>query len=127
MADSNLSTIQILLIIIIPSLITGIPSIIAAITAKKRIHALITPEIGDTTASAADKITTAYGKIVDDMQTRMSTYEEKQCKLEDKIERQNKRITHLEQGVYKLIAQIRSLGAEPVFTLDDLPKEWPSQ
>lgn len=115
----NLSLVQIIFSIIIPSLITGIPALIGAINAKKS-KKKRDSEVQVDEADAAEKVSNAYDKVVADMQTRIDKMEIRQTVSEKKIEHQERRINFLENGVRKLVTQVRGLGAEPVFSIDDM-------
>ena len=125
MDDTKLDTLQILLIIIVPSLITGIPAIISAIGAwqdkRKRLSESLSNE-----GTAAEKVSNAWEKLVEDLQKRINNldarqikFDEKEKELENRLDRQGKRISHLTYGVQILIGQITALGATPEFILDN--------
>jgi hypothetical protein len=114
--DTSLDTFQILLIIIIPAIISGIPAIISALAARKNKRKIKSESQVDE-GNAADKVTTAYERLVEDLQLRIDKMEARQNETDAKVERQGKRIRHLEHGVFLLISQVKSLGAEPVFDL----------
>lgn len=136
MDDANLDPIQILLIIIIPSFVAGLPAIISAIGAwkdkRKRIAEALTEE-----STAAEKVSIAWEKLADDLQKRIDKFEERlkaaeeklkladeeQKKLNARLNRQRRRINYLEDGVQILITQLRALGVEPNFTLEDEEKD----
>lgn len=123
--DTNLTPMQILLIIIIPSLIAGVPSIISAFGAwkdKRKRAAESQSEEG----TAAEKVSLAWEKLTEDLQkqidklsARQDKSDEEQRKLNVRVNRQKKRILYLEDGVQILIKQIRTLGFEPNFILKD--------
>jgi len=127
MTDYALDLLEILFIIIIPSIISGVPALISAIAAwkteRKKKAETLTEE-----GSAAEKVAMAYDRLVEDLQIRIDKMEARYQKdseqfqerlkaAEQRIDRQGKRIRHLEQGVDQLITQVKSLGAEPVFTI----------
>lgn len=118
MPDTHLDTIEILLIIIIPALISGVPAIVSAFNARKSKRQQDAMAKADE-ANAADKVTSAYDKLARDLQNRINIMDQRQLATDAKVDRQAKRIRHLEQGVFKLIMQVQSLGAIPVFVLPD--------
>lgn len=129
MTDTDLDTLQIILIIIIPSLIAGVPAALSAIAAwksnrKKKAEAL-TEE-----GTAAEKVSAAWEKLATDLQTRIDRMEARQIvsddkikRMDSKIERQAKRVRYLEHGVQILIEQVKSMGATPAFILEEQPEE----
>jgi len=132
MDDLNLNNIQILLIIIIPALITGIPSLISTIGAWKDKRKRRAEALADE-STAAEKVSSAWEKIVEDLQKRIDKMDERQNKsderqnksdeeqrrLNGRLNRQRKRINYLEDGVQILIRQLKELGVEPNFILED--------
>lgn len=129
MDNANLTPFQILLIIIIPSLIAGIPSMLSTIGAWKDRRKRIAEALSDE-SSAAEKVSLAWEKLAEDLQKRIDKMEERlnrsdeeQKKLDFRLKRQRKRINYLENGVEILIKQLRNLGVEPDFILEDEDKE----
>ena len=127
-----MSLFQVIFVIIVPALITGIPSLIAALAAKRRQKDFTSVEQKKTGAEAADNVSNAYQKLVDDLQEQINGWRDqakierqqmvkRQDELEKRVDRQSRRIRHLENGVNQLVKQIRSMGEEPVFTLDTTP------
>jgi|MudIll2142460700_1097286.scaffolds.fasta_scaffold126033_3 uncharacterized coiled-coil protein SlyX len=120
----NFTTVQIILIILIPATISAIPPLIAAITARKT-KAKERAEIKEHDANAAQKISDAYDKIVADLQDRITKTETREAardetieKLTGKVDELSKRVTYLETGVRKLVKQVKDLGGEPVFDVN---------
>jgi hypothetical protein len=125
MLNENFTTIQILLIIIIPSLITGIPAGISAFGAWKNKRKKLSEALSDE-GNAAEKLSLAWGKFAEDLQrqidkmdVRQTESEVKQEKLNIRLNRQRKRINYLEDGIQILIKQLKILGVEPNFILKD--------
>jgi len=130
--DAKLDTIQILLIIIIPSIIAAMPSIISSIAAWKDRRKRKAESLADE-STAAEKVSSAWEKLAGDLQTRIDKMEarqilsddrqkksdERQQKMEAKLDRQGKRIRYLEHGVQTLIEQVTSMGATPNFILEE--------
>jgi uncharacterized coiled-coil protein SlyX len=122
-ASTNFNLLEILLIIIIPSFVAGLPAIISAIGAwkgkRKRVAESLVEE-----GTAAEKVSLAWEKLVGDlekrtnkMDERLTISEDEQRKLNIKLERQKKRINYLEDGVKILIKQLKDLGVQPNFIL----------
>jgi len=123
--DSGLSVFQILLIVIIPAIISGIPAIISATSAKalaKKNVSMAPAESNDLHAGATGKISLAYDGLTDNLIARIGCLEARQSQTEAKVERQRRRIILLEQGIMKLIKQIQDAGGNPVFTLESITK-----
>jgi len=125
MDDANLTLIQIILIIIIPSFITGSPAIISAFGAWKDKRKRMAESLNEE-GSAAEKVSLAWEKLFEDLQKRLDKMNERQDKsdeemriLTSKVNRQRRRINYLEDGVQILIRQLKLLGVEPNFTLVD--------
>lgn len=132
MDDANLTPIQIILIILIPSFVTALPSIISAIGARKDKRKRVAESLIEE-GTAAEKVSTAWEKLAGDLQGRIDRFEERlrqaeekqekseaeQLKLNARLNRQRKRINYLEDGVQILITQLRGLGVEPNFILKD--------
>lgn len=136
MNEPNFTILQVIFVVIIPSIITGIPAFLSALSQRKSRGKKIA-ETRETDASAAEKVATAYDKIVEDLQMRIDkmenrlikteeTWEKKQkewetrqLKLETKLDRQGHRIRVLERGISQLIHQVEELGAIPVFKLPE--------
>lgn len=114
--DLKLDTFQVFLIIIVPALIAIIPKLIEVYQTRKTKRKQVSEAVVDET-TAADKVSTAYDRLVEDLQIRIDKMENRQNATDAKVSRQGKRIRHLEQGVIQLIDQVKSLGAEPVFTI----------
>jgi len=128
----NFTLLQVFLIIIIPAIISGIPAFLAVLQQQK-------PKPKDKydqkeqDSTSADKIATAYERIVEDLQNRFDKVEAKLTKSEVnwthvekewierqemtdlRLEHQGRRIRILERGIQQLIGQIEDLGAIPVF------------
>lgn len=129
MTDANLNPIQILLLIIIPSLIAGFPAILSAIIAWKDRRKRLAESLNEE-GSAAEKVSLAWEKLAEDLQQRIDKLEarlnksdEEQKNLNNRLNRQRKRINYLEDGVQILIKQLKALGVEPNFTLEDEDKQ----
>jgi hypothetical protein len=136
MTDAKLDTLQILLIIIIPSIIAALPSIVSSIAAWKDKRKKVAESLNEE-STAAEKVSSAWEKLAEDLQARIDKMEarqiasdermeERQAKSDEKIkkmglklDRQGKRIRYLEQGVQILIDQVTSMGATPNFILEE--------
>lgn len=129
MDDVNLSPLQVLLLIIIPSIITGLPSMLSAIGAwkdkRKRVAEALNEE-----STAAEKVSSAWEKLAEDLQNRIDKMEDRlnksdteQLRLNKRLNRQRRRIDYLENGVDILIKQLKTLGVEPDFILEDEEEE----
>jgi len=125
MTDTELDAIQIILVILVPAIISAGVAIYIARTNKKS-RKQQAAESRELDASAAEKISNAYDLVVKNLQNEiiksrdehraeLMKIEERQEQLEEKLDKQQKRIVHLESGVAKLVKQIKLLGAEPVF------------
>jgi len=129
MSDANFNPIEVLLIIIVPSLIAGVPAIISSVGAWKDKRKRTAEALADE-STAAEKVSNAWEKIAEDLQKRLDKVDERQNrsdeeqkKLNARLTRQRRRITYLEDGVQILIRQLRGLGVEPNFILKEEPDE----
>lgn len=137
--DPTLSPIQILIIMLVPAFLTGLPAVISAIGAwkDKRKRAAETAVEEQT---SAEKLSNAWEKLTGEMQERIdklniridkaeedrknkeAEWEKKQIETEKRLTRQRKRINYLEDGVQILIKQLESMGVNPAFTLEEEEK-----
>lgn len=111
----NFNIWETIFVIIVPAMIASAPAIFGAIKAKQ----MTKVEKTNVDAVAAKSISEAYDIMTETMQNRMAKLEDNQQKMEVKLEKQGKRIRYLEHGVYILIDQVKSLGAEPAFILTE--------
>lgn len=137
---NKFTLIQVFFIVIVPAIISAIPVLISALQQQKP-KPKDKIDIKEQDSSAADKIANAYDKIVEDLQIRIDKmetrltisenvriakdreWEIKQVKMEARLDRQRNRISYLEHGVQVLIDQLKSLGVEPNFILEDEKNE----
>lgn len=73
-----------------------------------------------TEAEITEKIVSAAGGIIDDLQTRVVSLEKKELDQDTKIRAQEAKINRLLRGISKLINQIQSVGLEPVWRPEEV-------
>lgn len=133
--DQTLTPIQIIIIMLVPAFLTGLPALISAAGAwknkqKREVEAKLDEQTSSEKLSNAwekltgelqervEKLNDRLDKVEEDRKNKEALWEKKQIETEKKISNQRKRITYLEDGVQVLIKQLESMGVKPAFILD---------
>lgn len=104
--------------ILIGGVVAILPAILGWVIANKKLPTEAKVSVGD----AADKVSAGYDRLVENLQERLDKVENRLALTEEKAKEQECRIVYLENGIRKLVAQLKEHGLDPVFTINGVSK-----